>query len=195
MRTIKEVGKTYDVLDFEERVVDEYLSNHYLAVTIINGAPLLDIVDKYERIAAENVGYKYVGPGYEYQYSIDLYCQLMEKASCASDNEPSLMICGCLEEGCHPLLVTITETDTSVIWSGFHNHHRSGDKADAWDYSCFPSYEFEKKTYMTALGKLRNIAVSGSDFVKSSEKEITRLRKLYAEIRYEYLLKIVERIN
>jgi hypothetical protein len=90
----------YDILDFQEKIINEYEREYHLAVTTINGVPLLDIVDKYERQAAESVGDKYNGAGYTYQMSEHLYCQLKEKSSCASDSEPALMICECLEEGC-----------------------------------------------------------------------------------------------
>ena len=182
-------GIQYDTLDFQEKIINEYDRKYHLGVTIINGVPLLDIVQKYERQAAEINGYEYTGAGYAYQLSVDLYCQLQEKSSCASDNEPALMICSCLEEGCWPLLVTITETDTSVKWSNFHNHHRSEGKANVWNYSCFPTFEFEKAAYHSALEKLRVIAESQPYiYGRPANKEIIRLRKLYSEIRYSRFL-------
>jgi hypothetical protein len=174
----------YDVLDFQEKIIKEDGCQYHLGVTIINCVPLLDIVEKYERQAAESAGDEYNGAGYTYQFSIDLYCQLCEKSSCASDNEPALMICECLEEGCWPMLVTIIETDTSVIWKNFHNHHRSGDSQCVWNYNCFPSFEFEKAAYYNALDKLQKIVNSQSDIYGTPvNEEIVRLRKLYAEIR------------
>jgi len=174
----------YDVLDFQEKIITEYSNQCHLGVTLINGVPLLDIVERYERQAAENTGNKYNGAGYTYQFSIELYCQLQEKSSCASNDEPVLMICNCLEEGCWPLLVTISETDVSIKWSNFHNSHMSGKEERPWDYSCFPTYEFEKKAYYNALEKLRSIAESQPDiFGEPADEEILRLRKLYSEMK------------
>lgn len=178
----------YDVLDFQEKIIDEYDRQYHLGVTIINGVPLLDIAAKYERQAAESVGKEYnAEAGYTYQVSVDLYCQLLEKSSYASDSEPALLICTCLEEGCWPLLVTITETDTSIKWSNLHNHHRLEGSACVWNYSCFPTFEFEKPAYYAALDKLLSIVESQTDiYGKPVEEEISRLRKLYAEIRKDY---------
>jgi hypothetical protein len=177
----------YDVLDFQEKIINEYGRQHHLGVTVINNIPLLDIVAKYERQAAESVGEEYVGTGYTYQFSVALYCQLNEKSSCASSNEPALLICECLEEGCWPLLLTVTETDYCVTWSNLHNHHRSEGKACVWDYSCFPIFNFEKSAYYNALDKLRSIVESQVNiFGKPAKEEIAWLRKLYSEIRKEY---------
>ena len=178
----------YDVLDFQEKIINEYGRQYHLGVTLINGVPLLDIVAKYERQAAESAGHEYnIEDGYAYQFSVDLYCQLLEKSSCASDSEPALLICSCLEEGCWPLLVTITETNTSIRWSNLHNHHRSEGKACVWNYDCFPTYEFEKSAYYNALDKLRSIVETQTEiFGTPVKEEIARLRKLYADIRKEY---------
>ena len=182
--------KPYDILDFQEKTIIEYSNRYHLGVTLIYDVPLLDIVAKYERQAAENTGDKYTGAGYTYQISIDLYCQLLEKAGLASDDEPELLICTCLTDGCWPLLVTIEETDTGIKWSNFHNHHRSGNDEDSWDYSCFPAYEFEKQAYYEALEKLRMIVELQSEiFGKPINKEILRLRRLYSEIRADAIQK------
>ena len=174
----------YDNLDFQAKTANEYGNTYHLGITLINQVPLLDIIEKYERQSAESMGHEYNGPGYEYQCSINLYCQLMEKSSCASSNEPALMICTCLEEGCWPFLVTITETDESVVWSRFHNHHMTNGKGKNWDYSCFPTYTFEKKAYDIALGKLRSIAESQPDkFGTPPKDEVLRLLQLYADIK------------
>ena len=166
-----------DILSFEERIVksDFTGNNMTLAVTKINGKPIFEIFEPYEREAAENNGSKYAGWGYEYQFADRLFEQLITKSSAASENEAALMICnGCYEEGCWPLLVTIDESDTEITWRGFHNHHRSIPAQDGtfWDYSAFPSFHFSKEAYEASLISLLKIAGGTYRFSTHHRKQL-----------------------
>ena len=144
-----------DILSFEEKNIKSDFTGEdmTLAVIKINDTPLSDILEPFERRAAENCDGKYNGWGYEYQYADALFEQLVTKASQASEREAALMVCGsCYEEGCWPLLVTIDESDTEVIWHGLHNPHMSNPASGAfWDYSNFPTFHFSKEPYEQSL--------------------------------------------
>jgi len=145
-----------DTLNFEKMLFKSQFSNYdmELGVTIINGRPLADIVEPFEREVAHMRGEDYSELGYIYQLAHILYKQLIRKNSQYSEDEVALMICsGCYEEGCWALLVTIEETETEVIWTGFRNNHRSDP-----EYNSFPILRFEKNNYIEALLQLKETA-------------------------------------
>ncbi|MBU5351149.1 hypothetical protein KQI74_02585 [Paenibacillus barcinonensis] len=63
--------------------------------------------------------------------------------------------CNCGLPGCWPLLVKITETGDSIIWSHFEQPHRTEDSAGGyWDYSNFPPLHFQKREYIEQLNNI-----------------------------------------
>ena len=152
-----------DTIEFGKKIITYNFTkqNVVCAVPVINGYALTDIMEKYERQAAEKNGFEYTGFGYEYQLADILYNYLLSKSSCVSENEVALMICSdCHDEGCWPLLVTIDETENEIIWRNFHNPHRSNpSKEDRFgDYSIFPVFHFSKVSYKLEIEKLKEMA-------------------------------------
>jgi|GEM_PF-3253334 len=150
-----------DTLSFEKMVVAGGREHgDELAVTVINGQPLLEIVKQSEREAALAGGYEYEHKEYSYAYQFLHYLheQLISKRSPDSDSEPALMICGipsCYMCGCSAFYVTIDESETEVIWSGFR--HKNLGSPDG-KCSIFPTYRFDKTAYQAALAQLKELA-------------------------------------
>jgi len=152
-----------DTIYFEKKIVKSNVTWKplTLAVLIINGRPLAEIAEHYEREAARNSKRKYYRFGYMYRLANGLYRELTGDLEFPHRNNAVLMVCdGCEEAGCRPFAVTIKETETEVIWSNFHNWHMSEPNDDGifWDYSVFPIFRFEKTQYMAALAQLKIIA-------------------------------------
>jgi hypothetical protein len=165
---------------FIERINKEFI----LAVPIINGRPFGEIVEQFEKLAAEKTQDSYTGYCYDYQYAPVLYDNLQDNIKLGNKDVVELMICGgCYCEGCYPLWVTITEEKDRIRWSGFYNQFKSinhikpisnkgrhfksinqfiksiSDKGEHfWDYSVFPAYTFKKNDYLVALEELLIIA-------------------------------------
>jgi len=151
-----------DTISFEKKIVKSNFTWRplTLAAPIINGKPFAEIVEQYEREAARNSGLEYLF-GYMYATANYLYKELTGDLEFSYTNNAVLMVCdGCEEAGCWPLMVTIEETETEVIWSNFHNWHRSEPNKNGlfWDYSVFPVFRFDKIQYTAALKQLKIIA-------------------------------------
>jgi hypothetical protein len=61
----------------------------------------------------------------------------------------ALLVSGCGEEGCWPLVAHIAIADDIVTWSDFEQPHRPH-----WDLGQFGPFVFERKQYDAAIAKL-----------------------------------------
>ena len=124
---------------------------------MINGEDLLVLVREYERVFAEKEGHPDLAGGYVNERLEHLKTKLQdpEKWPFAHDNEVAVLVCSCREEGCWPLMVSITRTDETVTWSHFRQPHRHEQSpASYWDYAAFGPFVFETVQYDTALSLL-----------------------------------------
>ncbi len=121
---------------------DENVLNHEgkFARTVINGRPVVEYVKECERLIADRgeLDEELIGD-YKDQFADILYRYLAIKDYRLFNNSTiGLMICGgCLEEGCWPLFVTMSETPDVVTWYNFYNPYVCGEK-------CYGSLETGK---------------------------------------------------
>ena len=123
---------------------------YMLAETIINDRPFLDYFGHIEK-------------AHEYDYNIAkrLYFELTGESDSYSHwpdgwpgkNRAVLLVCGiCFTERDNPLIFAFEETDTTVVWSGFHNDQTKRN------YIEIPVFRFEKEQYKAAMAQLKIIA-------------------------------------
>ena len=152
-----------DTLCFEKEVVhwgdDE--KELLCAKIIINGNPLIETVREYEIPYARKYGQENIAGGYIYVYAEYLYDLLCGNIKSHEHGvEVPVLICQCGCEGCWDFLVNIEEKETEIIWTGFHNPHRSSRTSAGgfWDYSSFPVFRFDKQKYLSAIMSLQQLA-------------------------------------
>ena len=151
-----------DRLSFKKEIVRfGYSEKAVCAKIFINDIPLLDIVKEYELPYAKQYGQENIAGGYMSIYARYLFELLTGKAkSDEYGNEIPVLICDdCGTEGCWDLLMTVMDERADVIWTHFHNPHRSfPDSAGGyWNYDAFPSYRFDKEQYRIAIRELEKI--------------------------------------
>jgi hypothetical protein len=104
------------------KFIEHFNKEFILAMPIINGRPFGEIVEQFEKLAAEKGQDSYSGYDYGYKYAPVLYDNLQDNIKFGNKDEVELMICGgCYCEGCYPLWVTITEEEDRIMWSGLYN--------------------------------------------------------------------------
>ena len=131
-----------------------------LAMILINGRPLGEILEPYERAAAAECGDEYPGFNYIYHFADDLKTELggTENNGGWSD----VMICGsCEKDNCgRTISVNVEVSGNEVVWKDISSDFERGslEYERGWDYSTFPVFRFDKAQYITALNQLEEIA-------------------------------------
>ena len=116
----------------------------------INGKNLIDILGEYELPYAIREGHENMAGQYIGKTPNELYLSLS-----GPKNKNSIYVCGCGEEGCWPMNISIVENENTVTWKDFHQPHRGpNSKASYWDYSGFGFFIFSKQEYTAALKEL-----------------------------------------
>ena len=123
------------------------------AMIRVDGRPLIDLIRDLESASAAADGQPDLAGKYGYLSAADALFpsrQLLGEAVrplLAYDDKVSVLECECGCEGCWPLLMQITVTEDSVIWSAPRQHHR-----DHWLYPPDWQLVFDRRQYERALG-------------------------------------------
>ncbi|MDR1731767.1 MAG: hypothetical protein LBR61_06685 [Synergistaceae bacterium] len=123
--------------------------------TLIDGFPLVEIVEDYER---SHLLRKLTG-NYEYRYVNDYYSDLRDKKYGSVQEIGLLMCAGCLCLECSPMYCTMAVTARTVIWRDFYNPNLNGDLLEAdVDYSELGPFEFDKRAFYKEAAVLEELA-------------------------------------
>ncbi|MGQ8874428.1 hypothetical protein [Paenibacillus sp. TSA_86.1] len=123
----------------------------------VNNESLVERMKRYEAQFESEIAGLYEGLNIELVDHIEAHFtgRLQEDDIFNYEGKTLVLGCNCGLPGCWPLLVKITETDDSIIWSQFEQPHRTEDSAGGyWDYSTFPSFHFRKKDYIEQLNNI-----------------------------------------
>jgi hypothetical protein len=116
----------------------------------INGTNLVEITRLYELNVVDQTEREIAG-----QYAGLPFDELRENLNQTETlSEIQVIGCTCGISGCWPLLMDLSKTSQSVKWSNFKNPHRDTGCKTVWDYSNFPSFQFEHTHYNHALAHL-----------------------------------------
>ncbi|MFI5937802.1 hypothetical protein [Actinoplanes sp. NPDC051494] len=119
-------------------------------IACIDGAPLTELIDKFEIAARmQPAGDCYGGLIPEFYRFGPMADHFRGQSTAAPGSKTPVLGCECGEWGCWPLVTTITVTDDQVIWDAFEQPHRK-----ARDYSGFGPFRFERRRYDEALATL-----------------------------------------
>lgn len=119
-------------------------------VPILDGRPLLELIDRFETGAGMRpAGGAYGGliPAY-YRYG-PLDEHFLGKENPGLGPKTAVLACECGEVGCWPLMTRITPTGNLVVWNDFEQIHRQ-----ARDYTAFGPFLFDRAQYDQALNAL-----------------------------------------
>jgi len=125
----------------------------------INGENLTKTLKSYElpfaiKEGRSDIAGQYMGIGSK---------KLIERVS-KPTQQGIIYACECGEEGCWPMVISVSEDENTVSWFDFRQPHRGIEsKASHWDYSKFPGFIFDKKKYREALVALARDAEKISD--------------------------------
>jgi hypothetical protein len=141
-----------DKIQFERIIVMNY--NVWICAKIlINGEPLLETVENYEKahISYES-GYALF---YQYCCAGELREQLEKALAAKMKTKIYLLVCSCMCAECNSIEAYLEETENSIILSGLHNYRFAREKQhNDVDYSELGGYEFDKSQFMSELEKL-----------------------------------------
>lgn len=146
-----------DVLEFKIDQEVRYGNEIPVVSVFINGENLVEQIKKYELPFAIKEGHLAIAGSYSAMYVKDFLH--WHYSDWPGNNQHVILTCAdCGEVGCWPLLVSVTETENSVMWNNFGQPHRGKNStASFWDYSTFPTYNFSKENYQSEMNKLEKI--------------------------------------
>ena len=116
-----------------------------VSIPIINGQSLIEIIKEIEINYEPQIAGAYDG------IRPDLLLEELCNGSYHDTTKSKILECECGADGCWSLLMKITKTENSIVWSNFNQLHR-----ESWDYSHLKSFEFDIQEYKVALRQLRN---------------------------------------
>lgn len=130
----------FEVREFAGRGVQEI-------VPIIDGTPLLELIDRFELTRSMHpAGGAYGGlvPAF-YRFG-PMMQHFLGRSTSATGFKTPVLGCECGEWGCWPLAAEIMVLDEFVVWDFFEQVHRRGR-----DYSGFGPFWFGRRQYEAAL--------------------------------------------
>ncbi len=146
---------------------DTYLGNETRDVVdfLIDGRNLIDIVREIEQPFADGEGHPDIAGEYEglpaevtflpSRHLLGDAHEWYESPSGEAAHKIVLLRCGsCGSDGCWPLLVKITATEGSVIWSDFEQPHRNYPELEEhkrWRYDGLGPFIFDRRQYEAEL--------------------------------------------
>lgn len=122
----------------------------------VNDESLIEHMKRYEAQFEPEIAGLYEGLNIDLVDHIEAHFtgRLQEDDIFNYEGKTLVLGCNCGLPGCWPLLVKITETGDSIIWSHFEQPHRTEDSAGGyWDYSNFPLH-FHKREYIEQLNNV-----------------------------------------
>lgn len=125
--------------------------NGIVAIPFINGQSLIDIIKEIELQYEPDIAGSYDG------YRPDLLLNELNKGLHQDTYKTKILECECGVDGCWSLLMKVSKTENTIVWSNFNQPLR-----DNWDYSSLPSFEFNKDEYDIAIGQLNKETYSAS---------------------------------
>jgi hypothetical protein len=132
-------------------------NSYRIANILINGSNLIDMLKVYEIPFAKNEGSESIAGGYEGLLPEILHQHLTNpnKSDDDESDKISILECVCGVDGCWPMLLKITYSDTTIVWHEFEQLHRSNESHKFWDYSNFGPFTFDLGNYNDQLTKLK----------------------------------------
>ncbi|ONI79878.1 hypothetical protein ALI144C_24415 [Actinosynnema sp. ALI-1.44] len=116
----------------------------------VDGAPLTDLIDRFEIGAGMRpAGNVYGGLASWVFRSAPVEDYFHGLPADATGPRTALLACSCGDVGCWPLLARVTTTDEVVIWDDFQQPHRR-----ARDYTAFGPFQFDRDRYDVAVREL-----------------------------------------
>lgn len=121
----------------------------------VDGVSLLEAVRAHELPFANAEQHPQNAGAYGWrQFSGEVQQALLGVASDAGE-KVMLLQCPCGDPGCWPLLASIQVGNTTVVWRGFEQPHRSvKGSSRPWCYEGFGPFEFDRGGYEAAVNGL-----------------------------------------
>lgn len=151
---------TFDTLDLRW---ESWEGEEDTALVLVNGTPLVELVRRWEDVAAQATGERSLAGSYA-----GLPARFAEEIQTAwlggSGGRVTLLGCECGEPGCWPLLARVEVDGEEVRWLDFQQPHRAQKEADPlnsqrpptpfWSYAGFGPFVFERAAYTRAVRSL-----------------------------------------
>jgi hypothetical protein len=137
-------------LAFRQEVLD---GGAVSLVPEVDGIALTEIVTEFEAGLGDSPvgGYGGIVPAHFRFGDLSKYYLGLDDDQWPARGEAWLLGCECGEVGCRPLQAQVTVNDSSVVWSGFNQPHRTKR-----DYSRFGPFEFDRAQYDAAVREATN---------------------------------------
>jgi len=129
-----------DTIEFQVTLSDTF----EIVTVVINDCPLNDAL-----------GVDYVAIGAH--YTLRILTNPREK-DVDENGKVCILVCRCGIDDCGSVRVSITETNSSVLWSNFVEYE--GERC--WERHNFGPFEFDKNEYYQEIEKLKNCRALGS---------------------------------
>ncbi|WP_427051658.1 hypothetical protein [Paenibacillus sp. TC-CSREp1] len=123
----------------------------------VNDESLIERMKRYEAQFESEIAGLYEGLNIDLVDHIEAHFtgRLQEDDIFNYEGKTLVLGCNCGLPDCWPLLVKITETGDSIMWSHFEQPHRAEDSPGGyWDYSNFPPLHFQKREYIEQLNNI-----------------------------------------
>ena len=120
-------------------------------VPVIDGAPLTELVERFEREHGFEPAGGYAGlvPDWFRYGPLDRYFLGHSTCDYFVDRDCYLLSCQCGEVGCWPLSARISTSESEIVWDHFSQEHRP-----ARDYSGFGPFVFDLKQYRKTVDEI-----------------------------------------
>ncbi|WP_155297633.1 hypothetical protein [Deinococcus kurensis] len=128
-------------------------------LVLVNGTPLVDLVRRWENVAAQATGERSLAGSYA-GLPARFAAEIQTAWVGGSGGRVTLLGCECGEPGCWPLLARIETDGREVRWLDFQQPYRAVGSAKGWSYEGFGPFVFGRAAYVRAV---RSLARASTD--------------------------------